>query len=81
MATAAEFRYDYQDLAALSGLAKNSVYQHTRRGNLDPADLSSVVVWLARHGTLDLRRRMINAALLRELGEDVKPRRKKTRRR
>ncbi len=52
MAHPTEFRYTYQNLAKLSGLALNTIHQHTRRGTLDPADLKSVL-WVnrpRRHG-------------------------------
>jgi len=73
-----EFQYTYRDLGRLSGMAINTVHQDARRGNLDPADLASVVVWLARHGKLALRRRMVFSALSRELASEPKPRRRRT---
>ena len=76
MAHPAEFTFGYKDLGKLSGMALNSVQQHTRRGTLDPSDLRSVLIWLARHGKLNLRRQIVYAALSRELDSKAKPRRK-----
>ena len=76
----AEFCYDYEDLARLSGMGKNAIWQHVRRGNLDAADLESVLVWLARHGRLALRQRLV-AAALGAPEHKAKPTRKKAKRR
>jgi hypothetical protein len=76
MANPAEFFYTYRDLGRLSGLRLNTISQHVRRGNLDPGALESVVLWLSRHGSLDLRQRMLCAALVREVEPKAKRRRK-----
>ena len=67
MARPVEFTYSYATIAKLTGLTKNTVYQHVRRSNLNPEDLASVLVWAARHGKLSLRKRIVGAALSREL--------------
>ncbi len=69
MAKPQEFTYNYQVLSRLSGMKMNSLHQAKCRGDFDPEDLESVVIWLARHGKASLRRRMINYALERILPE------------
>jgi len=72
MAAPCKFSWSYADLAKLTPLSLNAVWQHVRRRNLDPSDLESVIVWLARHGTLTLRQRLVRAALTGEV-DHVKP--------
>ena len=67
MARPVEFTYTYAKIARLAGMTRNTCHQHVVRGNLDPADLESVLVWLARHGKFGLRTRIVGAALSREL--------------
>ena len=67
MARPVEFTYTYANIAKLADMSRNSCHQHVARGNLDPADLESVLVWLARHGKFGLRKRIVGAALSREL--------------
>jgi hypothetical protein len=55
------FQYTLLDLAEVSGLTYDVVKQHRRRGLLDPACLSSVVVWLAKHGSEEARLRILTA--------------------
>jgi len=62
-----EFTFTYRDLVRLSAMSQNTLYQQVRRGNLDPADLQSVLLFLARHGKIGLRLRIVHAALLRGL--------------
>lgn len=57
--------YNYETLAALSGLSVNSVQQHKTRGSFDPNDLRSVILWLARNGPDDLRQDILAYALER----------------
>lgn len=59
----AEFSYGYRDIARLSGMDLNAIQQHVRRENLNPADLGSLLVWIARHGKIGLRMRLVHAAL------------------
>ena len=74
MARPAEFTYTYAQIAKSADMSLNSCHQHVARGNLDPDDLESVLVWLARHGKFGLRKRFVGAALWREL---VGPKRRK----
>jgi len=75
-----EFRYTYQTLAKLSGMALNSIHQHVTRGNLDPADLESVLYWLARHGRQKLRQRLVAYAMAVFVLPEAPGKRKRARR-
>lgn len=71
------FSYTLADLSRMTGLSMNSVYQHKTRGGFDPEQPETVFIWLARHGTPELRRRMIDYALdfflTENPGKDEKP--------
>jgi hypothetical protein len=58
-----EFSFSYADLMRLTGMDRNTVYQHKTRGSFDPGKLESVVRWIARHGTLSLRIRLLLDAI------------------
>jgi hypothetical protein len=60
--------YNYATLARLTGMNYDAVCQHRSRGNFDPNDLASVLVWLGRHAKKDLRQRLLHAALDRIYG-------------
>lgn len=78
MALPVEFTFSYKDLSRLTNLTPNSIWQHVRRGTLDPRNLESVLLWLSRHATFKLRQRMLYAALARELDvPKAKPRRRR----
>ena len=55
MPTKETWTYDYATLAKLTGQSQNTLAQHRTRRKFNPADLRSVIVYLARNGTLDLR--------------------------
>jgi hypothetical protein len=77
MARPAIFSYSYADLARLSGLTKNTVHQHVTRRTFDPGSLESVVCWLARHGTLKLRQKLLLSALARTIEAPAKTQRRR----
>lgn len=60
--------WDYDDLSALTGKTRNTIYKHVERGSFDPTDLASVVCWIARHANMDLKRRILDYALERRPG-------------
>lgn len=55
--------WTYDDLATLTGMARNTVYRHVSRGTLDPDSIESVLYWLARHGLPDVKRKLLDYAL------------------
>lgn len=55
--------WTYDDLAVLTGMARNTVYRHVSRGTLDPDSLESVLYWLARHGLPEVKRKLLDYAL------------------
>jgi hypothetical protein len=57
------FFWHYQDLEELTGKQKLSLYQHTTRKTLDPHSLESVVYFVARHGTPEVKRRILEYTL------------------
>lgn len=63
------FTYNYEDLQTLTGMELKALYQHKTRGNFDPENLESVLIWLARHAREDVRQRMVAYAISRELPE------------
>ena len=71
--------FGYEDLMELTGKKANALHQDRRRELFEPNDLASIVCYLARHGTPDLRKRMIHAALDMEFDKPAarRPRTKK----
>ena len=63
---AIEFLYGYEDIRKLTNLTYANIKSHKKRGSFDPADLRSVVLFLARHGKLELRKAIVEHALMRE---------------
>ena len=63
------YTYNYKTLMRLTGKSRKTVYQDRTRGYFNPDELETVVVYLARHGTLDLRHRMFMNMFARELSE------------
>lgn len=57
------FTFDYDDLTEITGLGKNAIYQHVARGELNPHDLRSLVLWLSRHAEREFRIQMMAEAL------------------
>lgn len=55
--------WDYDDLCKIVGKTRNTVYQHVTRGSFDPDDLKSVVLWVARHAPIALKRQILDYAL------------------
>ena len=55
MPTKETWCYDYQTLMRLTGQSRNTLAQHRVRRKFDPADLRSVVIYLSKNGTLELR--------------------------
>lgn len=78
MAPHLEFTITYDDIQKATGLSMDNIYQYRRRGDLEPT-LEGLLLFVARHGKLDLRKRVINYCLERVLTE--KPGRKRRRKR
>jgi hypothetical protein len=70
-----QYVYDYATLAEATGMTTSGVSQHVSRGNLDPNDLVSVAAFLARHGTEEVRLRIIYKMMMidRQVTERHRP--------
>jgi len=66
--SATEFSFTYDTLAQLSGWKYNTITQAVKRGELDPADLAAVAVWLAANGRPRLRAALASHLLPVALG-------------
>lgn len=55
--------WDYDDLVRITGKTRNTIYKHVERGSFDPNDLMSVVLWVARHASMDRKRQILDYAL------------------
>jgi hypothetical protein len=64
-----EWSFGYTDLQECCELTLENLYQFRTRQDFDPENFESVVLFVARHGKLDLRRRMVDYMLTRELTE------------
>ena len=64
-----QYAYGEDEIIRLTGLKPNTLAQHRARGNLDPADLQSLLNFVARFGTFDVRKQLIIHALSREKTE------------
>jgi hypothetical protein len=58
-----EWTYTYFDLMTLTGLSQNAIHQAVARGNLEPGNLESLIVWLSRQAKPALKRKMLRHAL------------------
>ena len=63
--------WNYDDLLALTGMTRNTLYRHVSRGTIDPAKLESVLYWVARHGNMQVKRKLLDYAL--EAGNSKNP--------
>ena len=57
------YYYDYDDLAKITGKSRNALYQATARGTLDPSDFEAVLYFVARHATLDRKKKFVEYIL------------------
>lgn len=57
------FFFTYDDIEALTGKARNSLYQHCRRGSFDPNSLESVCYFIARHAKPKVKTKLLAYAL------------------
>lgn len=86
MAIKEEWAYDFETLARITGLKRNTLVQFRRRGLFDPARLESVLLFIARYGPRELRIDLVTQALskeseittTRERSRASRPRRKAT---
>jgi hypothetical protein len=76
-----QYSYNYEDIKKLTDLSRNMIHQYVTRGDLDPYNLESLVLFLARHGKDDLKLRMIRYAASWGLTEKASRRPKGTRNR
>jgi len=51
--------FNYADLAEITGLSVNAVYQAACRNSFDPSDLHSVILWVFRAAGDDLKEELI----------------------
>ena len=63
--------WNYDDLLTLTGMTRNTLYRHVSRGTIDPAKLESVLYWVARHGNMQVKRKLLDYAL--EAGNSKNP--------
>lgn len=64
--TPTQWSFDYEDLQKLTGLSGEAVRQAKSREEFNPDDLGSVILWIGRHGNMDLRRDLMEAMLMRQ---------------
>jgi hypothetical protein len=65
-----EFVFGYEDLARATGHERNTVIAHRTRGKFDPETIETVAIYLAKYGTIKLRKRILMAFLWRQLPRD-----------
>ena len=58
---------NYDVLMRLTGKSRNGLQQDFSRNYFNPDDLESLVCYLARHATLELRTKMLMFSLAREV--------------
>ena len=57
-----QFTYNYEDMQKILGKSTmNAIYHDKDRGRFDPLDLESVLLYLARHATPDVKVKLIYA--------------------
>lgn len=58
-----QWTYNYETLAKLTGLARDTVYQHKSRGYFDPDDLKSVILYVLEYGGIELQQEAMELTL------------------
>lgn len=58
-----QWTYNYETLAALTGLARDTVYQHKSRGYFDPNDFKSVILYAIEYGGIELQQEAMELTL------------------
>ena len=58
-----QFTYNYEDLAKLTGLTANTIYQHKTRGKFDPHDIRSVFQYIAQYAEPTLQDEIIELVI------------------
>lgn len=73
--------YNYEVLARLTDQPADTVRQHRIRHKFDPERLETVAVYLARFGTAEIRKAIVEYAINRDANESplLEPRPKKRR--
>lgn len=64
--THTQWSFDYEDLSRLTDLSEASVRQARSRGDFNPDMLGTVVTWIAKHGTMQIRREIMESLLIRQ---------------
>lgn len=72
-----EWMYNYETLARLTDQTADTVRKHRERGKYDPRKLDTVLVYIARFGTPELRQAILDYALARQVAEQQPIKRKK----
>jgi len=70
MAAKRTFTFTYDDISRVTGMSPNVTQKHLGRGYVDPDDLESLLLYLARYGSQELKMRIIEQALRRDMPDD-----------
>jgi hypothetical protein len=77
MAKPFEWTFGYDELVKLTGLSNNAIHQAVTRGNLEPGNLESLLVWMSRQAKPALKRKMLRHALYEDSQKHIAARQKK----
>lgn len=68
-----QWTFNYEDLARLSDKSVPTIQRSKNRpGGFDPENLESVLLWLARNARPDLKQKIVQAAMFRDLTDDYR---------
>jgi hypothetical protein len=67
---AKEWSYGYEDLMRATGLSRTAIVKHCTSGYFVPEDIASVAIYLSRYASEEVKRKMIENIVWRQLPKD-----------
>jgi hypothetical protein len=62
-----QFTFYYSDILKMTDVSMDALFQHVSRGELDPNDIKSVVMWVAKYGSSSVRMNLIRSLIRDDL--------------
>jgi hypothetical protein len=62
-----QFTFGYSDILKMTDVSMDALFQHVSRGELDPNDIKSVVMWVAKYGSSSVRMNLIRSLIRDDL--------------
>jgi hypothetical protein len=62
-----QFTFYYSDILKVTDVSMDALFQHVSRGELDPNDLKSIVMWVAKYGSSSVRMNLMRSLIREDL--------------